>query len=159
VNDKTPSKPRHIHARSETIDTLRTFAQAFQEARGVLIVATFNEGEEVGSKTKQWVVTPKDGLPIAIGVIREQWTNGTDVLDTFVMATTPPNDLIARITDRMPAILPRDMWATWLGETQAPLPEVKELLRTYEDGGNWTMEPQEPMRVTRPPKPRAQGEL
>jgi putative SOS response-associated peptidase YedK len=59
VNDKTPSKPRHIHARGETIDTLRTFAQAFQEARGILMVATFNEGEEVGSKTKQWVITPK----------------------------------------------------------------------------------------------------
>ena len=106
VNDKTPSKPRHIHARSETIDTLRTFAQAFQEARGILMVATFNEGEEVGSKTKQWVITPKDRLPIAIAVICEQWTNGTEVLDTFVMATTPPNALIARITDRMPAILP-----------------------------------------------------
>jgi putative SOS response-associated peptidase YedK len=159
VNDKTPSKPRHIHARGETIDTLRTFAQAFQEARGILMVATFNEGAEVGSKTKQWVVTPKDRLPIAIAVICEQWTNGTDVLDTFVMATTPPNDLIARITDRMPAILPRDTWATWLGETQASLAEIKELLRTYEDGGNLTMEPQEPSRAARLPKTGAQGDL
>jgi putative SOS response-associated peptidase YedK len=151
---------RHIHARSETIDTLRTFAQAFQEARGILMVATFNEGEEVGSKTKQWVVTPKDRLPIAIAVICEQWTNGTDVLDTFVMATTPPNALIARITDRMPAILSRDTWATWLGETPASLPEVKELLRIYEDGGNWTMEPQLPSRPSPPPKPpNAQGRL
>jgi hypothetical protein len=33
-----------------------------------------------------------------------QWTNGTDVLDTFAMLTTPSNAPIARITDRMPAI-------------------------------------------------------
>jgi putative SOS response-associated peptidase YedK len=160
VNDKTPAKQRHIHARGETIDTLRTFAQAFQEARGILMVATFNEAEEVGSKTKQWVITPKDRLPIAIAVICEQWSNGTEVLDTFVMATTPPNALIARITDRMPAILPREKWPTWLGEVQASGADVKALLRTYEDGGNWTMEPQLPSRPSPPPRPpNAQGRL
>jgi putative SOS response-associated peptidase YedK len=56
--------------------------------------------------------------------------------------------MIARITDRMPAILPRETWATWLGETDAPLSDVKALLRTFEDGGNWTMEPQ----ATKPPR-------
>jgi putative SOS response-associated peptidase YedK len=126
------------------------------------MVATFNEGEEVGKRTKQWTVTPNDGLPIAIAVICEQWTNGADVLDTFAMLTTPPNAQIARITDRMPAILPRETWATWLGETDASLADVKALLLTFEDGGNWTMEPQQPTRATRPPKPvrqKAQGEL
>jgi hypothetical protein len=59
----------------------------------------------------------------------------------------------------MPAVLPRDTWATWLGEAQASILEVKELLRTYEDGGNWTMEPQEPSRAARPPKTGAQGDL
>jgi len=52
---------------------------------------------------------PNDGLPIAIAVICEQWTNGGEVLDTFVMLTTPPNALIARITDRMPAS-PNGFW-------------------------------------------------
>jgi putative SOS response-associated peptidase YedK len=76
------------------------------------------------------------------------------------MATTPPNALIARITDRMPAILPRETWGTWLGEIQAPLADVKELLRTYVDGGNWTMEPQQPSRPSRPSKPpSSQGRL
>ena len=64
---------------------LRTFAKAFHEARGILMVATFNEGAEINGKTKQWVITPNDRMPIAIAVICEQWTNGTDVLDTFVV--------------------------------------------------------------------------
>jgi hypothetical protein len=34
------------------------FAQAFHEARGILVVATFNEGEEVGKRTKQRTITP-----------------------------------------------------------------------------------------------------
>jgi putative SOS response-associated peptidase YedK len=160
VSDRTPSVPRHIHARSETVDRLRTFAQAFHAARGILMVATFNEGEEVGKRTKQWTITPNDGLPIAIAVICEQWTNGTDVFDTFVMVTTPPNALIARITDRMPAILPRETWATWLGRPGVAPTDAKAVLQTFEDGGNWTMEPQLSSKPSRPPKPpSAQGSL
>jgi len=116
------------------------------------MVATLNEGEEINGKTKQWVITPNDRLPIAIAVICEQWTNGADVFDTFVMLTTPPNPLIARITDRMPAILPREAWATWLGETDAPLSDVKALPRTYEDGGNWIMTPQQERHRSRMPQ-------
>jgi putative SOS response-associated peptidase YedK len=54
VNDKTPARPRQIHARGETVDTLKTFADAFAYSRGILMVATFNEAEEVGKRTKQW---------------------------------------------------------------------------------------------------------
>jgi hypothetical protein len=38
------------------------------------------------------------------------------------------------------------------------LNEVKALLQTFEDGGNWTMEPQEPLGAPRRQKP-AQGGL
>jgi putative SOS response-associated peptidase YedK len=118
------------------------------------MVHTFNEGEELPSgKTKQWVVTPQDGQPIAIAVIGEEWHNGAETLETFVQVTTPANILISRITDRMPAILPRESWTTWLGETGASLSEVKALLQTFEDGGNWVMTEQASRRPRRPPKP------
>jgi putative SOS response-associated peptidase YedK len=115
VNDKTPARPRQIHARGETVDTLKTFADAFAYSRGILMVATFNEAEEVGKRTKQWTITPNVHLPIAISVICERWTNGADALDTFVMATTPPYALIACITDRMLAIMVREAWAALFG--------------------------------------------
>jgi hypothetical protein len=57
---------------------------------------------------------------------------------------------------------PCEAWATWLGETDAPLAEVKALLRTFDDGGDWTIEPQAASRPARPPqepKKKAQGEL
>jgi hypothetical protein len=43
----------------------------------------------------------------------------------------------------MPAILPPEAWPVWLGETEASLAEVKALLTTYDDGGDWEMAPQE----------------
>ncbi|MGE4185662.1 MAG: SOS response-associated peptidase family protein [Hyphomicrobiaceae bacterium] len=148
-----PLRPKHMHARAETIDRLPTFANAFTQARGILMVHTFNEGEDMASgKTKQWVITPKDRQPIAIAVICEQWQNGAEILDTFVQVTVPANALISRITDRMPAILPREAWPVWLGEMWAPNEEVKALLRTYEDGGNWSMAEQPTNKPPRPPK-------
>lgn len=152
-DDAAPTRPKHMHARSETIDTLPTFKHAFAHSRAILMVHTFNEGEELpNGKTKQWVITPNDGQPIAIAVIWEEWTNGPDTLQTFVQVTVPANKLISRITDRMPAILPRQLWPTWLGETDTPLSVVKALLQTFEDAGSWAMAEQQPSKPPRPPK-------
>ncbi|MFM9850155.1 MAG: SOS response-associated peptidase family protein [Hyphomicrobiaceae bacterium] len=163
-DDTAPTRPKHMHARCETIERLPTFKHAFAHARGILMVHTFNEGEELpNGKTKQWVITPNDGQPIAIAVVCEEWSNGAEVLQTFVQVTTLANVLISRITDRMPAILPHETWPAWLGETDALLGDVKALLQTYEDGGNWTMTEQEANKRQRPPKatkpPPAQRDL
>lgn len=105
------------------------------------------------------MITPQDGQPIAIAVM------GTETLQTFVQVTGAANTLISRITDRMPAILPREARPGWLGETDASLAEVKGLLQTYEDGGNWTMteqpskRSQHPTRPPRPSRPKAQQDL
>ena len=152
---KTPlDRPKHMHARSETIDTLPTFADAFAFARGIVVVNTFNEGEELpNGKTKQWTITPRDGKPISIAVIFERWTNPElEDLLTFVMVTTPANKLISRITDRMPAIIQPEQWATWLGETPAPLGEIKAMLQPFE--GDWDMAEQ--VKTPSPSKPRKQ---
>lgn len=163
-DDAAPTRPKHMHARCETIERLPTFKAAFAHARGILMVHTFNEGEELpNGKTKQWVITPNDGLPIAIAVVCEEWCNGPEVLQTFVQVTTPANVLISRITDRMPAILPREAWPVWLGETDASLDEVKASLQTFEDDGAWTMTEQETNKRPRPTKttkpPPAQQDL
>jgi putative SOS response-associated peptidase YedK len=155
-DDAGPARPKHMHARWETIHTLPTFKRGFAHARGILMVHTFNEGEELpNGKTKQWAVTPNDGQPIAIAVICEEWRNGAETLMTFVQVTTPANKLISRITDRMPAILPREAWPVWLGETDAGFDEVRALLRTYEDDGAWTMAEQEQNGRARPRPPKA----
>lgn len=144
-------RPDHMHACAETIDTRPTFRESFERRRGLCFVRTFNEGEEVGKKTVQWTITPKDGKLIPIAVIYELWVNGDERLYTFVQVTTAANALISKITDRMPAIIPEDHWPLWLGEDRAPLAEVKAILQPFDDGGGWDMAP-EPKK---PRKPRA----
>lgn len=153
-------KPDHMHARAETVDARPTFAESFAERRGIVLVETFNEGEEQpGGKTKQWVIRPKDRKPIAIAVIWEEWQGESGAEATFVMLTTPPNPLIARITDRMPAILHQEDWPLWLGETSAPTAAVKGLLRMFDDEGAWEMSEQASSKSAKTAKTKPQMDL
>jgi putative SOS response-associated peptidase YedK len=153
-------KPDHMHARSETIDSKPTFSESFAERRGILMVDTFNEGEEQpGGKTKQWVIRPKDRKPIAIAVIWEEWEGDAGMVPCFIQATVPANALVSKITDRMPAILRKEDWPIWLGEVDAPLKDVKARLRTFDDDGNWEMTEQASSKSAKAPKTKPQLDL
>lgn len=141
---------KFIHARAETLDEKPTFRDAFFNRRGLVVVHTFNEGREITPrKTEQHVITPRDGKPLAIAVIWEHWA-GAPGLDSFAMVTVPANRLIGTITDRMPAVVLPEHWATWLGETPARVDEIKAILRPIE--GDWEMQPEKPKREPPPPR-------
>lgn len=147
---------KFIHARAETIDQKPTYRDAFAKRRGLIAVETFNEGEEISpSKTIQYVIAPKDGKPLAIAVIWEGWMRGPLPLLSFAMVTTPANALIGKITDRMPAVLPPEHWAKWLGEEPATAEELKALLIPVE--GDWQMN--QAKKTAPPPRPSAQASL
>lgn len=130
ARDAAETKP-HIHARAETIDTKPTFRESFEKRRGILLASTFNEGEEVTpTRTQQYVLTPKDGEPVAIAILWDKW-RGEDGnwLLTFAMVTVAANPQVSTITDRMPALIEEGDWAKWLGEEAATLDALKAMLR------------------------------
>ncbi|MBN9559094.1 MAG: SOS response-associated peptidase [Alphaproteobacteria bacterium] len=143
---------KFIHARAETLHEKPTFRDAFFNRRGLVVVHTFNEGKEITPrKTEQHVITPRDGKPLAIAVIWEHWAGApAPGLDSFAMVTVPANRLIGTITDRMPAVVLPEHWATWLGETPARVDEIKAILRPIE--GDWEMQPEKPKREPPPPR-------
>ncbi len=103
----TRPQPDHMHARSETVDSKPRFCDAFGERRGILMVETFNEGEEQpGGRTQAVGVPPEGRKPIAIAVIWEEFQGEAGAELTFLQLTVPANPLVSKITDRMPAILP-----------------------------------------------------
>ena len=95
------------------------------------------------SLTQQpYAIVSADGLPLALAGLWERWNDRAtgETVQTFTIITTVPNELVAPIHDRMPVILPRDKWATWLGEHRATAeglrrmilrPYSAELLRAY----------------------------
>jgi len=151
---------KHIHARAETIEIKPTFKEAFFNRRGLVVVNTFNEGKEITpTKTEQYVITPRNRKATAIAVIFDRWERRDEVLETFAMVTVPPNDLIATITDRMPAVVDDEDWPVWLGEREATVDEIKACLQT--STLDMDMEKQgKPPPPPKPPKPEpAQGSL
>jgi len=139
-------RPRPIHARAETIDSMPAFASAFREGqRGIVLVQSFNEAPDSGA---QHVITPDGAIGIAFVWRRFEGGGLPAPLLACVMATVPANRLIAGLpTDRMPAVLAPEDWAVWLGETKADPAAVKACLRTVDDV-RWTMRPED--RAARP---------
>ena len=70
-----------------------------------------------------------DGEPFAFAGLWSWWKPPEgDAIDTYTIITTKPNDLCAKIHDRMPVILDRADYARWLDIT---VPNAQELLRPY----------------------------
>jgi putative SOS response-associated peptidase YedK len=144
-------RPQPIHARSETIDTTRAFADAFRDGqRGIALVETFNEAPDSGA---QHVVTPVGAIGIAFVWRRFEIADVPAPLFACVMVTAPADNLLCGLpTDRMPAILSPDDWAIWLGEEPASLEDVKACLKTVDDA-RWTMTPEDRAKSARRGKP------
>jgi putative SOS response-associated peptidase YedK len=144
-------RPQPIHARAETIDTTRAFADAFRDGqRGIVIVETFNEAPESGA---QHVVTPPGAIGIAFVWRRFEIAGQPEPLFACVMVTVAANPLLQGLpTDRMPGVMSPDDWAVWLGDEPASLEAVKDCLKTVEDV-HWTMTPEERAKSARRAKP------
>jgi putative SOS response-associated peptidase YedK len=142
-------RPRPIHARGETIDSVPAFAQAFRDGqRGIVLVESFNEAPESGA---QHIVTPAG--PVGIAFVWRRFNIGDEQMLACVMVTMPANRLLEGLpTDRMPAVLAPEDWDVWLGEDD-PTPEAaKACLRTVEDV-RWTMTREQRAASTRRARP------
>jgi putative SOS response-associated peptidase YedK len=134
--------PQPIHARSETIEATKAFAQAFRDGqRGIVLMQSFNEAPDVKGPTIQHVVTPGGELALAAAFVWRRYDIPGRPMPLFacVLVTVPANPLLETLpTDRMPAFLAQEDWQTWLGEKPASLEEVNACLKTVE-GVGWTM--------------------
>ncbi len=72
---------------------------------------------------------------MAFAGLWERWRDPTGadgaILRSFAIVTGLPNELCARIHDRMPVILPPAAGPVWLGEIEASPEELRALLRPY----------------------------
>ena len=147
-----------INARAETLSEKPTFRDAFeQSAEGDLRVGRclvpadgFYEWTETNGHKQPYRVTLADDSLFAMAGLWAQWRpSGTqtgldafaggdgaaetepDVVETFTIVTTEPNDLIADLHHRMAIILPEDREREWL---TADPEGARDLLEPYPGG-------------------------
>ncbi len=145
-------RPQPIHARSETVEITKAFAEAFANGqRGIVAMKTFNEGKELSAtKTEQWTIDPQDSIPRGFAFVwrRFEIPDLPQPMLACVMVTVPANKLLRDTIlehdpdPRMPAILEDADWQTWLGENDATPEQAKAVLKTME-GVNWKIAPEQ----------------
>lgn len=107
-----------INARAETAWDSPAFGPALRTSRCVVPADAFYEWDRTASPRQPYAIGPverREMLPLA-GI----YTATRHAPPTVAILTTSPNDLVARIHDRMPVILERDLLDSWLDPTTPP---------------------------------------
>lgn len=132
-----------INARAETIAEKPAFKGVFRKHRCIIPMDGFYEwapGVEGGPVTKAGkpVKQPHfihrvDGEPLAVAGLWSAWRDRADGPDapwlhSAAVITTSANELMSRVHDRMPVILPKAMWGMWLDPTNQSIEVLSNLL-------------------------------
>jgi len=124
-----------INAMAETIATKPAFRDAFARGQRCIVpVDAFYEWQKTGAGKQPYAIVSADGLPLAMAGLWERWKDrgAGDPVQSFTIITTVPNELCGAVHDRMPAILPQEKWASWLGEREVDADELRwMILRPY----------------------------
>ena len=110
------STKRMINARSETIENKPYFRQAFQRRRCLIPADGFYEWKKVTNQIKQpYYIRLNGGIPFCFAGIWEKFTSRDHgPLETCAILTTEATPELNLIHHRMPVILPRINYETWL---------------------------------------------
>jgi len=119
---KGPQAKPQINARAETLADKPFFRESFRWRRALVPADGWYEWPKRGADKGPRLFRVKGGAPFAFAGL---WESGT-----FAIVTVEPNPLVARIHDRMPALLPRDAEGPWL-DPKTPPERLSELLRPY----------------------------
>ncbi len=107
-----------INARLETAGEKPMFRSAMRRRRCIVPATGFFEWERRGDGSKRpWHFHPADGPAFALAGLWERH----DEFETFAILTTAPNEVVERVHNRMPVILPEELHEAWLSpEGEAP---------------------------------------
>jgi putative SOS response-associated peptidase YedK len=121
-----PGAPRPwINARAETAADSPAFGPALRATRCVIPADAFYEWDRTARPHQPYAIGPvAEGELLALAGI---WSSSRDRGVTAAILTTRPNELVARIHNRMPVILPRDLLDDWL-DPSATLDELEPML-------------------------------
>jgi putative SOS response-associated peptidase YedK len=124
---------RMINARAETLAEKPSYRNAFRRRRCLILADGFYEWQKTEGKTKiPMYIRLASGKPFAFAGLWEIWnsTEGSTILSCTII-TTQPNELMEKIHNRMPVILPQDAYPIWLDTGEQDPARLSSLLVPY----------------------------
>lgn len=123
---------RLINARAETVGEKPAFRAAFRARRCLIVADGFYEWQKLGDRKRPHHIRMADGRPFAFAGLWERWAEtGGEAVESCTIVTTTPNELLAPIHDRMPAIVEPGLYARWLDIRQRDADTLAGILRPY----------------------------
>jgi putative SOS response-associated peptidase YedK len=125
---------RMFNARAETLTTSPAFRDAFVRKRCLVPVDGFYEWKREGSVRQPFLIGRADGLPLTLAGLWSGWRDPATerVVRTFTIITSGPNDQMVDIHNRMPVVMPEELWPMWL-DPLADRSELRALLEPNDD--------------------------
>jgi putative SOS response-associated peptidase YedK len=144
ADDRTDGN-RPINARAETVAEKRSFRDAYESRRCLVLADGFYEWQGTDAGKQPYRVTLDSDEPFAMAGLWERWQppekqtgltefgDGqpdaeTDPVETFTVITTEPNDVVGELHDRMAVVLPAEEERRWLADGAG------DLLQPYPGG-------------------------
>lgn len=138
------SGARMINARMETLHEKPAFNRLLASNRCIVPFDGFYEWKKIGFKSRLPLYITVDGSRVfCVAGLWDVWNSSEGILlHTFTLITTPPNDFMIPIHNRMPAILLQEHEKLWLSG-DIPTKDLMELLMPYpsERMNAWAVDP------------------
>lgn len=169
----TSGASRLINARSETVAEKPSFRAAFRRRRCIVPVDGFYEWTTVAGSTRKQPMYIHHGADelLAFAALHEFWRPPVDPDDapglfSTCILTCEANAMISAIHDRMPVILSRSDWSTWLDPETDPadlaalmVPAAEDLLRMHPVSTEVNSSRNHGAHLIRPVEPSPIGEI
>lgn len=126
---------RMINARAETLSEKPAFRSLVKNRRCLVPASGFFEWKKDGAQKIPYYFFLKDAPLFAFAGLYDAWKSPDgSVIRSYMIITTRPNDLVAPVHDRMPAILLPKNEERWLGQQPIAPADTASLLAPYPAG-------------------------
>lgn len=119
---------RMINARGETVAEKPSFRQSFSRRRCLVLASGFYEWRKDESGKTPFFISRGDDQPFGMAGLWDEWARGDgEPLRSCTVITTPANEFMRSMHDRMPVIVPDNIVKNWL-DADAPKDDLLSML-------------------------------
>jgi putative SOS response-associated peptidase YedK len=121
-----------INARAEGIAEKPSFKRPLKSKRCLIVADGFYEWKKERARKIPMFIRLKSDAPFAFAGLYDVWQSAPDkTITSCAIITTRPNELMQTIHTRMPVILPKSAYASWLDPANQNLVELLAMLEPY----------------------------
>ena len=109
-------KASTFNARAETLTQKPFFRDPIKSRRCIIPASGFYEWQKQGDKKQPYYIARADQQPLALAGLWDLWEDQAsgDTIESCTIITTAATHQMVQIHERMPVVLERDSYDTWL---------------------------------------------